>query len=144
MNNKNALVITSHVKNSILLGGFHYFVKYLTGAGYDVDWVTNPVSITWLFRHEDKANPSNFLDLWRGISWQENDTTIRHFAVPVWIPAKVAKMLGMKLGVYFWPRWEKLRKRLRLHTAFDIRHRLIQLIFRNNESQLIMNLKYRL
>ena len=113
MHNKKALVITGHVKNSLRLGGFHFFVKYLTGAGYDVDWVTNPVSITWLLRHDDKCNPRNFFDLWRGISWQENNTTIRHFAVPVWIPACVARMLGMKLATHFYPRWEKLRKRLR-------------------------------
>ena len=37
---------------------------------------------------------------------------MRHFSSPVWIPAKVAKILHMKLGVNYWPKWRKLRKRL--------------------------------
>lgn len=114
MSDRKALVITYHVKNCIRIGGFHYFIKYLSDSGYDVDWVTSPVSITWLFRRGDKENARNFMDLFRGIEWQENNnTTVRHFAVPLWIPAKAAIKLGMRLGRNYYPAWKKLRKKLR-------------------------------
>ena len=113
MSNRKALVITYHVKNCVRLGGIHFFIRYLTQAGYDIDWVTGTVSVSWLLKRGDRSNARNFIDLVRGISWEENNTLIRHFAVPVWIPARIARLLGMELGKYHYPRWEKLRKRLR-------------------------------
>ncbi len=116
--NKKALVITYHLKNCTRVGGFHYFIKYLIDAGYDVDWFTTPVSITWLYRKNDKENKKNFIDLVKGIKYKEGVSSVYHFTVPLWIPAKLAQKFGMKLGDEYWPKWEKIRRKLK--DTYDI------------------------
>lgn len=113
--NKKVLVITYHVKNCIRIGGFHYFIKFLIENNYDVDWVTVPVSISWILKRSDRENFRNFFDLVKGIEYVENNSLIRHFTVPLWIPAKLAKKLKFKIGDQFWPKWDKLKKRLSLN-----------------------------
>lgn len=115
---KNALVITYHVKNCQRVGGFHYFIKYLEEFSYNVDWVTCPVSLSWIFHNNDKENFKNFVDLWRGISFKENDVTVFHFSAPLFIPAKLAKLLKMKTGENYWPSWKRLKKKLK--PVYDI------------------------
>lgn len=110
---KNALVITYHVKNCQRVGGFHYFINYLEKLSYDIDWVTCPISLSWVLHHNDRENKKNFIDLWRGITFEENGVTVRHFSTPVFIPAKIAKIMGMKIGEHYWPDWKRVRKRLK-------------------------------
>lgn len=110
---KQALVITYHVKNCQRVGGFHYFINFLEKQSYDIDWVTCTVSLSWIFRKNDKENLRNFVDLWKGITFEENGVVVRHFSEPVFIPAKIAKALGIKLGINYWPRWKKLRRRMK-------------------------------
>lgn len=111
-------MITYHVKNCQRIGGFHYFIKYLEKLSYDVDWVTCTVSLSWIFRKNDRDNLGNFIDLWKGITFEENNVTVRHFSAPVFIPAKIAKIFGMKLGYHYWPSWRKLRKRMK--SKYDV------------------------
>jgi hypothetical protein len=109
---KKALVMTYHVKNCKRVGGFHYFIRFLSELSYDVDWLTNPISISWLVNRNDRENPRNFFDLCKEIEERKNDITIRNFAVPVLIPARIAKLFHMKLGNKYWPSWKWLRKKL--------------------------------
>ena len=109
---KKALVLTYHVKNCTRLGGFHYFINFLTRAGYYVDWVTLTVSSSWIIKNNDKENPKNFFDLWRGFSFKQNEVVVRQFTSPVLIPAKIAKIFHLSLANHYWPQWERLRKRL--------------------------------
>ncbi|MCR5592152.1 MAG: hypothetical protein K6F79_00205 [Saccharofermentans sp.] len=111
-NKKKALVLTYHVKNCTRIGGFHLFIDFLCQAGYDVDWVPVTMSSTWIIAHNDKENLRNFIELCKGIQFEQHESLVRHFSVPVWIPAKIAKMLKMPLGNHYWPKWKKLRKRL--------------------------------
>ena len=62
---KKALVLTYHVKNCTRLGGFHYFINFLTRAGYYVDWVTLTVSSSWIIKNNDRENPKNFFEILR-------------------------------------------------------------------------------
>lgn len=109
----NALVITYHVKNCQRVGGFHYFINYLEKLSYDIDWVTCPVSLSWILHRNDRENFKNFMDLWRGIAFEENNVQVRHFSAPVFMPAKIARVFGMEIGYHYWPAWEKLRKRMK-------------------------------
>lgn len=116
--NKNALVITYHVKNCQRVGGFHYFINYLEDFSYDIDWVVSPVSFSWVYHNNDKENFKNFIDLWNGIEFEEKGVKIRHFSVPIFMPAKIAKLLKMNLGENYWPKWQQLKKKLK--TSYDI------------------------
>ncbi len=110
---QTALVLTYHVKNSKRVGGFHYFITFLQRAGYNVDWVTLPVSITWLLRRNDRENAKNFISISKGYSLTDGNSEIRCFSTPILIPAKMARVLKMRLGDEYWPRWDQLRKKLR-------------------------------
>lgn len=112
-NQKSALVLTYHVKRCKRVGGFHHFIRFLEDDGYNVDWVTVPVSITWLFGKGDRENAKNFLSLMRGFSYKENNVLVRCFTVPILIPAKIAQRLKMRIGDEFWPDWKRIRKRLK-------------------------------
>lgn len=107
-----ALVLTYHVMNSKRKGGFHDFISFLNQDGYEIDWVTSTMSSTWLFRNDDRENPYNFFKLWKGHKVIENGNVINHFAVPVFIPARIAKKFRMKVADHYWPSWNKLRHRL--------------------------------
>lgn len=109
---KKALVLTYHVKNCSRVGGFHHFISYLISAGYSLDWVTTTVNISWIKQHNDRENYKNFIDLVVGKEWRENDVKVRHFAIPVWIPAKIARMLKMKLGFHYWASFERMKRKL--------------------------------
>lgn len=108
---KKALVMTYHVKNCKRVGGFHYFIRFLSELSYDVDWLTNPVSISWLVNKNDRENLHNFFDLCKTIQEKKNNVTIRNFAVPIFIPARIAKFFHMELGNKYWPAWKRLRKK---------------------------------
>lgn len=112
MNSKKALVLTYHVKNCTRVGGFHHFIDFLCRDGFEVDWVTVTVSSTWLLNKNDRENARNFIDLCKGIEFEQSGAHVRHFTAPVWIPARVAKRLHLKVGEYYWPKWEKLKKKL--------------------------------
>lgn len=115
---KNALVITYHVKNCKRKGGFHYFIKYLEELSYCIDWVTCPVSLSWALCHNDRENMNNLIGLWKGIHFTERDAKVYHFASPVFLPARLAELLKMKLGRNYWPKWKRIRKRLK--AAYDV------------------------
>lgn len=110
--NKKALVLTYHVKNCKREGGFHKFISYLKEMSFDIDWVTCTMSFSWVLHKNDRENIKNFLDLWKGIEFQEGSVYIRHFAVPVWLPAKMARYLNKELCDHYWASWKKIRKRL--------------------------------
>lgn len=112
MSNKKALVITYHLKNCKRVGGFHRFIDYFIQLGYDVDWVTSPVSSTWIFHNRDRENAFNFFQLAKGIAYKEKGVNIRHFSVPLWIPARIKMLLGLEQGYHYWPKWSKLRRKL--------------------------------
>lgn len=112
-NQKSALVLTYHVKRCKRVGGFHHFIRFLEDEGYNVDWVTVPVSITWIFGKGDRENAKNFFSLIRGFSFEEKNVTVRCFSIPLLIPAKIAQRLRMKSGDEFWPDWKRIRKRLK-------------------------------
>lgn len=115
---KRALVISYHLKNSMRIGGFHYFIKFLNAMGYEVDWFTNPVSISWLWKREDRANARNFFQLQKGQKEMKNGSAIYNFGVPLYIPARAAKLLKLKVGTYFWPSWKRVRRRLK--DSYDV------------------------
>lgn len=112
MNEKKALVLTYHVKDCTRVGGFHSFIDFLCQDGYDVDWITIPMSSSWIIRHNDKENAKNFINLLRGIEFENRGSYVRHFSVPVWLPARIAKFFNKKLGNHYWPAWKKIKKRL--------------------------------
>lgn len=115
MSDKKALVLTYHVKNCSRVGGFHRFIDFLCQDSYDVDWVTLTVSVSWLFKKNDRENAKNFFDLWRGIDFERFGSHVRHFGPPIWVPAKIARMFKLELGKYYWPKWGKIRKKLLDH-----------------------------
>lgn len=116
--NKNALIITYHVKNCKRVGGFHSFIHYLEKLSFNIDWFTCPVSLSWIFHNDDRVNIKNFFDLCKGLEFQENNITIRHFSTPVILPAQIAKYVKKDLYNHYWPEWNKIRKQLK--KSYDV------------------------
>ena len=112
MKRKKALVLTYHVKRCMRRGGFHEFISYLKDMSFDIDWVTCTMNSSWIVNRNDRENFRNFYELWKGLEFVEDNSHIRHFAIPVMLPARIAKHINKKLYNQYWPKWKWLRKKL--------------------------------
>ena len=109
---KKALIMTYHVLNSIKRGGFHSFIEFLLEDGYNVDVYTGQMNISWLYHKDDRANVKNFFRLWWGRKTLVGEKKVREFSIPMLIPRRVAKLLGLKTSKEYWPKWKRIAKRL--------------------------------
>ncbi len=112
MNLKKALVITGHIKNSRRHGGFHDFIEFLEDFGYDIDWCTYSMNLTWIIRNDDQNNAFNFYHLWKGIEFEERGSRVRHWGVAVLLPTRLFRYWNKKTYNNHWADWRRVKKRL--------------------------------
>jgi len=113
----NALLLTYHIFEGVRRGGIHYIANYLSKIGYNIDFVTNPVYIKWLFKYglNDRENVKNLFRLIKGIRYDVFDgVEIRNFSIPILIPYKLASFINNKFKNFgLVSNWCLLEKRLR-------------------------------
>ena len=115
---KNALVMSFHLKNGKRKGGFHFWIDTLLKNGYSVDWVTMPMNLSWIFKNTDRENFRNFFSLLFGINYTKYNHIAKNFAVPFIIPGKFKTFLGLSNDSLNYASWERIHKKLDDH--YDI------------------------
>lgn len=112
---KNALLLTYHLLEYTRVAGFHKISDLLIKHDFNVDFVTIPFSIYWLFKNNDRENFTNFRKLMRKIP-ESVEKNVSNFSVPSFVPFRIQEKLSIRNSkwiqlIY----WNRLKRRLKSH-----------------------------